>query len=307
MITTSRVGEIPGILKDGKLNYENIYQSIVEGMKEYLTTYNIECMIIGVSGGLDSAVSAAICKTVSHDTGIPLIGISLPCSTNKEDEIISANAALDEFCDKHFEVNLQDLFVQTEKVFNSCGVDSTPISQGNIKARLRGSFLRNLASIKGGIVIDTDNLTEHFLGFYTICGDVGDLSPIAGLWKTEVYGLAQWLRENVYKGSEALKMAIEIVPTDGNGVSVSDLDQIAPGLTYEAVDEVLIAWLGLHEIFQHQWMAGLEFEPQFVLSRLCEKYGSERVNMIIHRNINSEFKRKSLPRRIDCFTGKVED
>ena len=104
-------------------------------------------------------------------------------------------------------------------------------------------YLYNLAGINKGIVIDTDNLTEHFLGFFTIHGDMGDLSPIGGLWKTEIYGLAEWLKEKNYiykniEGAKALQAAIDIKPTDGLGISLTDLDQIG-AKTYDEVDAIL--------------------------------------------------------------------
>ena len=87
--------------------------------------------------------------------------------------------------------------------------------------------LYDIASKEGGIVIDTDNLTEHFLGFFTIHGDDSDFNPIGGLWKHEVYELAAWMKENVFKDSESLEASMAIVPTDGNGVRRRDLAQIA--------------------------------------------------------------------------------
>ena len=67
------------------------------------------------------------------------------------------------------------------------------ISQGSIKARLRIIYLYNLSSILNWIVIDTDNSTEYYLGFFTIHGDMGDFNPIGGLWKHEIYELGNYL------------------------------------------------------------------------------------------------------------------
>jgi NAD+ synthetase len=125
-------------------------------------------MVLGLSGGLDSTVCAAICKKVSEKNGVKLIGVSLPCSTNKEDEKTSASLAGKEFCDEYIENNIQDVFVVAERACEGIAkLPSTGISQGNIKARLRMIVLYDIASKMRGIVIDTDNLTEHFLGFFT--------------------------------------------------------------------------------------------------------------------------------------------
>ena len=228
------------------LDYKGIFEAIVDVTSEYLTKNGIKAMVLGLSGGLDSTVCAAICKKVNEKTGINFIGISLPCSTNKGDEISSASKAGLEFCNVFSEVNIQDGFECVEKLCEkTADKKSTTISQGNIKARLRMITLYDIASKNSGIVIGTSNTTERLTGFWTLHGDEGDINPIGDLWKTEVYGLANYLYKEVFKGSEALKAAIEITPTDGNGVSKSDADQIMPGYTYDDIDLVLSTWNAL--------------------------------------------------------------
>ena len=164
--------------------------------------------------------------------------------------------------------------------------------------------LYDIASKVGGIVVDTDNLTEHFLGFWTIHGDDGDFNPIGCLWKHEVYGLAKWMKENVYKDSKALDAAIEIIPTDGNGVKAGgDLAQIAPGKTYDDVDEILHAWVGLDDRIKSSVIA--EYFNYGVFKALCEKHGKDTVEAVVMRSVRSEFKRKQRPFVIDVYNGDI--
>ena len=264
-------------------------------------------VVLGMSGGIDSTVVSDLCKQAidSYDGELTLIGVSMPCSTNQKDEEDSANATGKEFCNYFRVVNLQDTFKSVEDFCRRASDnESTPVSQGNIKARLRMITLYDIASKLGGIVMDTDNLTEHFLGFWTIHGDDGDFNPIGGLWKHEVYGLAKWLKENKFKDSKALEQAIAITPTDGNGVKAGgDLAQIAPGKTYDDVDEILHAWVGLDPRIKRDVVAS-DYNYG-VFKRLCEKHGKEAVEMVIERSIKSEFKRKQRPFVIDIFTGIV--
>jgi NAD+ synthetase len=253
-------------------DYSLVYEQIINQTGEYCNKYNIKSMVLGLSGGLDSTVCAAILHEVSKQYGVKLIGISLPCSTNSRLERSTAATCGDCFCDEYKEVNLQDLYLLTKAKCDTEIGESTRISQGNLKARLRMLMLYNTASINNGIVIDTDNLTEHYLGFFTIHGDVGDFKPIGKLWKTEVYELANYVLDLYAKKLEdmnanralihenpgeynrcqfaesSLRAAINIKPTDGNGVTEStnefqpssgDLDQIAPGYTYADVDKAL--------------------------------------------------------------------
>ena len=288
------------------LDYKSIFETIVNVTSDYMTKNRIKAMVLGLSGGLDSTVCAAICNAVNKKTGIPFVGISLPCSTNKGDEISSAQLAGDEFCNIFSEVNIQDGFECIEKLCEkAANKESTGISQGNIKARLRMITLYDIASKHGGIVIDTDNLTEHFLGFFTVNGDVGDFNPIGNLWKTEVYGLAEFLYNEVFKGSKALKTAIEITPTDGNGVSSSDLEQIMPGFTYTDVDEILMRWVTLDERIKESYLKDGFDQKGTVFAKLVDKYGEDNVRRVVMRCVHSQFKRLPHPIPVDAFRAEI--
>jgi NAD+ synthetase len=175
-------------------DYSQVFDEIVKQTGEYCIKYNLKSLVLGLSGGLDSTVCAAIGYEVSRIYGVKLIGISLPCSTNTNEERRTATLCSECFCDEYKEINLQDLYLLTRGKCDTEIGESTHVSQGNIKARLRMIMLYNAASINSGIVIDTDNLSEHYLGFWTIHGDVGDFKPLGKLWKTEVYELAKYIK-----------------------------------------------------------------------------------------------------------------
>lgn len=288
------------------LDYKSVFENIVKVTSDYVTKSGIKTMVLGLSGGLDSTVCAALCKEVSKKTGVILYGVSLPCSTNKDDEKTSASLAGKEFCGEFIEDNIQDVFTVLERTCEGVSKEpSTKISQGNIKARLRMIMLYDIASKMRGIVIDTDNLTEHFLGFFTVNGDVGDFNPIGNLWKTEVYGLAEYMHKEVFKDSAALKAAIEITPTDGNGVSGSDLDQIMPGYTYADVDKILMRWVTLSDKIKPFYIKDGFSQKGTVFSKLVEEYGEDNVRRVVLRCVASEFKRMPHPIPIDVFRGEI--
>lgn len=287
------------------MDYSKVYSNLVKGTKGYIVKNNLKAMVLGLSGGLDSTVVAAIASQVAKEIGVPLIGISLPCETNGEDENQIAKMCGKEFCGEFSTANLQLSF---ENINTFCtavsGITKTHISQGNIKARLRMIVLYDIASKRQGIVLDSDNLSEYHLGYYTIHGDSCDLTPIGGLWKTEIYELAQWINNKIYNGkSEALKAAIEITPTDGNGVSKSDMDQIAPGLTYKEVDEILQTWVRMDESSQKEVL--VDDFSSYSFDKLSEKYGHDIVKRVISRSINSEFKRKQAPFVVNPNNGEI--
>lgn len=160
-------------------------------------------------------------------------------------------------------------------------------------------YLYNLAGINKGLVIDTDNLSEHYLGFFTINGDVGDLNPIGNLWKTEVYELAHYLSEvynfnNDVKALTAMETSIKLTPTDGLGISNSDLEQIG-AKSYNDVDDILktiITKEGNINIYSNKF------------KQLSETYGFDVLSKIVDRHLKSQFKRVKLPIVVDYKKGK---
>lgn len=298
------------------MDYGKIFKTIVDETAKYLINNNLKTMVLGISGGLDSTICAAICHEVVvkySDYDFRFIGVSLPCSTNSDEENKAAKSTMEAYCNKDncWVENLEKEYILMKSTCDKHGA-STGISQGNIKARLRMIYLYNLASINNGLVIDTDNLTEHYLGFFTIHGDQGDFNPIGGLWKHELYELATWLRDK-HKGQadyvspdsfcgiddirdkeeaqlkvNALERAINITPTDGNGVKDGgDMAQIAPGHTYKDVDDILSTFI--------EYRGRHPEEYQIAMNELYIKYGEETVVLVLERMRRSEFKRKNLP------------
>lgn len=301
------------------LDYEKVFDTLVDETKKYLEDHNLQAMVLGISGGIDSTVTAAICFEVSKRTGIPLIGRSLPIK-NKDDEFNVSKLVGEAFCTNFQVCNLDESLLytkalQTIEYFEGEGSISK-IANGNIQARLRMIYLYNLASTHNGIVISTDNQTEYQLGFWTLHGDVGDFNPLFGLWKTEVYALADWLLQEysmehcehlvrVSKGEEephlpfkveALKASIALTPTDGLGISNYDLEQIG-AKSYSEVDDILQEFEAFQYLYPKQLaeMTLKEKAKEFLDNQEMLYIEPEVIIKVIDRHIKSEFKRKNLP------------
>lgn len=318
-----------------ELNYEHVFNVLVDKTAEYVTSNNLKAMVLGISGGIDSTVVAAICHEVSKKTDIPLIGRSLPIK-NKEDEFSVSELVGEAFCDEFkvfnlsnsYKASLFDLCADAGLIKDCKGYDwywvsdleeltgRTPIANGNLQARCRMKHLYDIASIRKGLVMSTDNQTEYQLGFWTIHGDVGDFDPIQDLWKTEVYGLANYLRDrykskalealhNDYKEtcdkyramSYAVYSSCKLIPTDGLGISNSDLEQIG-AKSYDEVDDILPRYIPFKEYRQKH---GEPLHPHDEMaesdcwSQLCARHGEDVVNKVWSRHLASEFKRKKAP------------
>ena len=272
------------------MNYKKVFETMVSETAKYLIGNRLKTMVLGFSGGIDSTVTAAICHEVvkQHpEQEFKFIGVSMPCSTNSAEENDSATLGMRAFCTEWWVENLQAQYLLMKATCEQ-HYPSTPVSQGNIKARLRMIYLYNIASVTGGLVMDTDNLTEHNLGFWTIHGDVADYNPIGGLWKHEVYDLCKYIFTECYADEsdprhQALQAAYDILPTDGNGVAAGgDMAQIAPGHTYDDVDDILDTYLQ-------------QGDDEKQMRRLIDAYGAETVERVLSRHRGSEYKRKRMP------------
>ena len=296
-------------------DYSKVFSTLVKRTEDYICSNNLKCMVLGISGGIDSTVVAAICHEVSRKTGIPLIGRSLPTKYNKEGETTTADLVGKAFCNNYEEVNIQKWYYDSW-YFNEHGSEYNAIAAGNIQARLRMIYLYNIASINKGIVMDTDNLTENNLGYFTIHGDVGDFNPIGGLWKTEVFALASYIRnhyrfeaqvhsnpkliEEAFNKSIAIEESLKLKPTAGLGITDSDLDEIGAD-SYEQVDYILqeiLAWKrfklkqGFYA-FSHEMTCDDFLEDQQMLDTPYQI-----IEAVAKRHFASEFKRKQLPIKI---------
>lgn len=293
-------------------DYKNIFTQMVLATQKYLEDNNLCAMILGISGGLDSTVTAAICHEVEkRNPELKFYGISLPCSSNTDEENNSATICMKGFCKsgQWWTENLQKEYMLFRATCSQRHLMTT-IGQGNIKARLRMMYLYNEANYFKGLVMDTDNLTEHYLGFFTIHGDVADFNPIGGLWKHEVYELAQYLYNEYYINEMegyigwALRCAIGIRPTDGNGVNdLGDMGQIAPAF---ANDKNIDAYTKVDDIIQTylEYQGHHPEEYQIAMDELYKKYPViENNGVVIHDTVQdvisrvrrTEYKRKRLP------------
>lgn len=212
------------------MNTEKVVDHIVSWLKEYATNAKVNGFVIGVSGGIDSAVTSTLCAK----TGFPLLCVEMPIH-QAQNQITRAYNHID-WLQKNFknvsmkQVNLTPVFDSLIASFPSANSEEQLLmSLANTRARLRMTSLYYFAALNGYLVAGTGNKIEDFgVGFFTKYGDGGvDLSPIADLMKSEVYEIAKYLGVD----SEIIKAP----PTDGLwGDDKTDEDQI--GASYDELE-----------------------------------------------------------------------
>jgi len=202
----------------------NIEDNIIRWLREYINNSNAKSFVIGISGGIDSALTSTLCAR----TGIKTILVSLPIYQNRS-HLERANKHINDLKNKYG--NVESLEVDLTKTFDvfSSNLKSNELANANSRSRLRMTMLYHIATIHKGLVVGTGNKVEDFgVGFYTKYGDGGvDISPIADLLKSEVRELA--------KKVSVIPEIIEAKPSDGLwDDDRSDEDQI--GASYNELE-----------------------------------------------------------------------
>lgn len=206
----------------------NIQKYISNWLYEYCQNANMKGFIVGISGGIDSAVTSTLCAM----TGKKTILVNMPIRQAKS-EYNRGNEHITDLIKRFdncmsIEVNLTSIFESMEAAFPS-DVVANPLSMANTRARLRMTTLYAIAQQHGVLVTGTGNKIEDFgVGFFTKYGDGGvDISPIADLTKTDVRNLAKEL---------SIVHSIQLAkPTDGLwGDDRTDEDQL--GASYPELE-----------------------------------------------------------------------
>ena len=235
-------------------SYEELKHDIVKWLKDYYWMYNIKCFVVGVSGGIDSAVVSTLCA----ETGLPTYVVCMPLLSTHENSKLSDDHAkkLEEKYDNvtRVMVELSSVYDQFKhsvewwsdaQHFDMKEFTSDDLTNANTKARIRMITLYQIAGSQGGIVVGTGNKVEDYgVGFFTKYGDGGvDIAPIADLYKTEVWELGEYL--------EVDQKIVDAPPTDGLWDDQrTDEDQL--GATYEQLEEAMENGTGVGlETLQH--------------------------------------------------------
>ena len=207
----------------------DVKKNITNWIKEYAKKYN-KNLVIGISGGIDSAVTSTLCA----ETNLKTIVVSMPIHQNNA-ELIRAQKHMNWLKNNYknietIEIDLSIVFDQFKKTIGE--IYQNKLALANSRARLRMTTLYQIAGHKNGLVIGTGNKIEDFcIGFFTKYGDGGvDLSPIGDLMKSEVFSLAKEL--NIINDIQKAK------PTDGLwDDGRNDEDQI--GATYQEIENAI--------------------------------------------------------------------
>lgn len=230
---------------------ENYINYLVKWLQDKVKETNTKGLVLGVSGGVDSAVCAALIKKAFPNNSL---GLLMPCHSNKLDtehgllvveklnleyRIIKLNKAYDTLL-KEIKKNLKPS-------------DSFRLAQANLKARLRMSTLYAFAQNNNYLVCGTDNYIEWYTGYFTKYGDGGvDLTPLVHLTKSEIYEMARYLGVNqvIIDKKPSAGLIDNVYDEDELQVSYDTIEDYLAGKKVKAQDRKRIEYL--HKVSEHK-------------------------------------------------------
>ena len=222
-------------------SYEDLTDKIVGWLKDYYWQHSMKAFVVGVSGGIDSAVVSSLCAR----TGLPTYVVCMPLDskfTNTKLSDVHSKGLAEKYDNvRRIEVELSSVYESFLKSvewwseaqhYNKKEFTASAHANANTKSRIRMVTLYQIAGSVGGIVVGTGNKVEDYgVGFYTKYGDGGvDIAPLADLYKTEVRELGREIG--------VIPEIIAATPTDGLWEDGrNDEDQI--GASYEQLEEAM--------------------------------------------------------------------
>jgi NAD+ synthase len=257
-------------------NYALVERILVDFVRKEVTKVGLEHVVLGLSGGVDSSVSAAIAARALGPSAV--LGVMMPYRTSSteslSDAIAVARATGIETVTSEITAQIDAYFAQQP--------DASPLRRGNKMARERMTILYDYSAERAALVLGTSNKTELLLGYGTLHGDMASaLNPIGDLYKTQVWGMAEHL--------DLPESVVKKAPSADLWVGQTDEQEL--GFGYREVDALLY------------WMVDERYTDTELLDEGFEAGFVERVRAMVQR---SQFKRrlpviaKVSPRTIDA-------
>ena len=248
-----------------------IYQALVTGLRDYVTKNGFPGVVVGLSGGIDSALTAAIATDALGAASVR--GISMPTRYSSEGSVTDSRDLASRLGFRFDVIPIEPIFVAFLDSLAPAFSGTEPnVAEENIQARIRGTVLMALSNKFGDMVVATGNKSEMAVGYATLYGDMaGGYAVLKDVYKTMVYRLARWRNRDGVVIPEAI---LEKEPSAELRFDQRDRDSLPP---YEVLDAILERYIDRDEHVDEIVAAG------FARDEVC------RVAQLVDRN---EYKRR---------------
>jgi NAD+ synthase (glutamine-hydrolysing) len=255
-------------------NSSQTWQALVIGLRDYVEKNNFKSIILGLSGGIDSAIVATIAvDAIGADR---VFGVGLPSRYSSDHSLTDAAELA-----KNLALNYRVIEIEPMVSTFLSQLGLTGLAEENVQARVRGTTLMGLSNQEGHLVLATGNKSELAVGYSTMYGDaVGGYAPIKDLFKSDVWALAKWRNEQAVKNGVT-------PPIPANSISKEPSAELRPGQKdTDSLPDYLILDQILHiYIDQDLGLAGI----------LAAGFDLELATRIIRMVDAAEYKRRQYP------------
>jgi NAD+ synthetase len=250
---------------------EEIGRGLILGLRDYIRKCGFSDVVIGLSGGIDSAVTAAI--AVEALGAKHVTGIAMPSKFSSQGSIDDARALAENLGIAFHIAKIEPIYQPYESAFNALfGEEKFDITNENVQARIRGNLLMAWSNRTGAMVVSTGNKSELAVGYCTLYGDMcGGLALLGDVYKTMVYRVAEWLNRD---GEVIPRSSITKPPSAELRADQTDQDSLPP---YDVLDGIL-------KLYIEEWKEVDEIA--------AAGFDRELVARILRMTDTNEFKRR---------------
>ncbi|SFQ38887.1 NAD+ synthase [Caldicoprobacter faecalis] len=213
-----------------------LYKALVLGVRDYFSKNGFKKAVLGLSGGVDSALVACIMADALGRENV--LGVYMPSRYSSEHSRQDAQTLAENLGIQYRVIPIEDIFKEYLKVFNGSPSPVGDVAEENVQARIRGNLLMFIANREGRVLVSTSNRSETSVGYTTIYGDMcGGLAPIADIPKTVVYDVCSY----VNRDQEVIPHNTLIKPPSAElRPNQKDQDSLPP---YDVLDAVLSMYI----------------------------------------------------------------
>lgn len=221
------------VVEQSEDHYQEIWQALTLGLRDYVEKNQFSQVILGLSGGIDSALCAALAVDALGPDRV--LGVGMPSKYSSEHSLLDAEDLAKRTGISYRVQSIEPLVAAFDHELHLSGVAAE-----NLQARIRGMILMSISNAEGGLVLTTGNKSEVAVGYSTMYGDsVGGFAPIKDVLKTEVWKLAKW------RNTAAERLG-HVAPIPENSILKPPSAELSPGQTdqqslpeYETLDTII--------------------------------------------------------------------